>query len=131
MTKTRLLLAGLLTGAVAVGTACKTDTSTTTPGTQPTMPTSADDAGTGGTGFDTPQSAPLPDDGIREREPDVHNTPIDEPGTGGSGLEPHDMDRPDAMGDDTADKPLNKPPHIDSSVHDDSMSEDTAPMQKQ
>jgi hypothetical protein len=131
MTKTKLLLAGLLTGAVAFGTACKTDTATT--GSPPATPASTDDAGTGGTGFNTPQSAPLPDDGIREREPDVHNTPIDEPGTGGSGLEPDGMTRPpDAIGNEPIDEPMNTTPPIDSSVDDDdAMTEDTQPLPKQ
>lgn len=131
MTKTKLLLAGLLTGAVAFGTACKTDTATTSP--EPMTPATTDDAGTGGTGFDTPQTAPLPDDGIREREPDVHNTPIDEPGTGGSGLEPNGMTPPpDAIGNEPIDEPMRTTPPIDSSMDDDdTMTEDMQPMPKQ
>jgi hypothetical protein len=140
MTKTKLLLAGLLTGAVAFGSACKTDTAATgtSTGTQTTMPASTEDAGTGGAGINTPRSTPLPDDGVREREPDVHNTPIDEPGTGGSGMEPdgmtrpNDMRPPDAIGNEPIDEPMNTPPSVDSTVDDDNtMTEDTQPLPKQ
>ncbi|MFY0582191.1 hypothetical protein ACN28S_55045 [Cystobacter fuscus] len=130
MTKTKLLLAGLLTGAVAFGTACKTDTATKSP--EPMTPATTEDAGTGGTGFDTPRSTPLPNDGIREREPDVHNTPLDEPGTGGSGLEPNGMMPPDSIGNEPMDEPMRTTPPIDSSMDDDNtMTEDTQPLPKQ
>src|SRR5690242_14134852 len=70
MTKTKLLLAGLLTGAVALGTACKTDKGTTNTGAAQTT-TMTPDAGTGGAGMDSPSQDvyPLPQEGTREMEP--------------------------------------------------------------
>ncbi|MBM7112731.1 hypothetical protein [Archangium primigenium] len=108
MTKTKFILAGLMAGAVAFGAGCKTDTAARGT-TEQSVP--APDTGTGGTGFDTPQSmpqdgtmAPIEDDAsVREREPGVHQTPpiIDEPGTGGSGLPDSDgLERPDGLGQD-------------------------------
>ncbi|WNG51697.1 hypothetical protein F0U60_52015 [Archangium minus] len=118
MTKTKLLLAGLLTGAVAFGTACKTDkgAANTGTGTGTDTTTMTPDAGTGGTGLDDPNSVPqdtqpLPPEGTREMEPGVHEgttptTPM-EPGTGGTGLEPEPMDRTNSLGGETSDEPLN------------------------
>ena len=77
MTKTKLLLAGLLAGAVAVGTGCKTDKGTANTGTDTTN-TMAPDAGTGGAGE---EMEPLPQEGTREMEPGVHDDTLDEPGT--------------------------------------------------
>jgi hypothetical protein len=107
MTKTKLLLAGLLTGAVAFGTACKTDKGTTNTGTDTN--TMATDAGTGGTGLDNPHPDihPLPQEGTREMEPGVHEGTIEEPGTGGTGLGPEPIDRMDPLGGETSDEPLN------------------------
>ena len=125
--KKQLLLAGLLTGAVALGTGCKMGTSNM-PAPAPEQPMSApaDTSGMGGSGEETPQSAPIPDDGIREREPDVHHAPINEPGTGGSGTMNNDgIDRPDVIGNDTVDDSMNKAPPVDSTL-DNSMSEDSA-----
>ncbi len=129
--KKQLLIAGLLTGAVALGSGCKMGTSNMpAPGSEQSVPAPVDNSGMGGSGQDTPQSAPIPDDGIREREPDVHNTPIDEPGTGGSGMIPdHGVERPDVIGNDTVEDPLNKAPPVDSSM-DDSMTEDSAVPQR-
>jgi hypothetical protein len=112
MTKTKLLLTGLLAGAVAFGTACKTDKGTTTPpstGTDTSVMST--DGGTGGAGQDIPVS-PLPQEGTREMEPGVHegNT-HGEPGTGGTGLEPEtepiDRADDDSLGGETGDEPLN------------------------
>jgi hypothetical protein len=119
MTRTKLLLTGLLAGAVAFGTACKTDKGTTN--TDTGTNTMATDAGTGGAGYDNPDQGsqgmnPVPEEGTREMEPDVHegntldepNTgDLDEPGTGGTGLEPEPIDRTNDMGDETGEEPLN------------------------
>jgi hypothetical protein len=113
MTRTRLLLTGLLAGAVAFGTACKTDKGNTNTGTGTDTTTMGTDAGTGGAGYDNPDHSrqgvnPVPEEGTREMEPGVHegNT-VDEPGTGGTGLEPEPIDRTDRMGGETSDEPLN------------------------
>ncbi|OJT19453.1 hypothetical protein BO221_34260 [Archangium sp. Cb G35] len=112
MTKTKLLLAGLLAGAVAFGTGCKTDkgAANTNTGTDTSsMPT---DAGTGGAGADPmdrerEEVDPLPQEGTREMEPGVHDDIPAQPGTGGTGLEPEPMDRAnDPLGDETTDEPL-------------------------
>ena len=50
--KTKLLLAGLLAGAMAFGTACKTGNTNTGTGTDTT--TMGTDAGTGGAGLEEP-----------------------------------------------------------------------------
>ncbi|QRK11567.1 hypothetical protein JQX13_16720 [Archangium violaceum] len=108
MTKTKLLLAGLLTGAVAFGTACKTDQGTANTGTGTDTTIMTQDAGTGGAGVDT-----LPEEGTREMEPGAHggyptpSTNPAEPGTGGTGLEPESMDNTDRLGGETSDEPLN------------------------
>ncbi|HEX8822790.1 MAG TPA: hypothetical protein VF794_22885 [Archangium sp.] len=109
MTKTRLLLTGLLAGAVAFGTACKTDTaakSTTTP------PPIGASSGAGGAGIDTPDedtsqnTNPTPEEGTRETEPGVHEgTHHPDPGTGGAGLEPEPLDS--SLEGETSDEPLN------------------------
>ncbi len=125
MTRTKLLLTGLLAGAVAFGTACKTDkgntntgtstdTTNTGPGTDTTMTT---DAGTGGAGYDTPDRSRQdvnqePQEGTRELEPGVHEghtieEPFDEPGTGGTGLDEEPIDRTDSLGEETGEEPLN------------------------
>ncbi|HYO53698.1 hypothetical protein [Archangium sp.] len=111
MTKTKLLLAGLLAGAVAFGTACKTDKGTTNTGTDQTT-TMTQDAGTGGAGVDTldrgrEEMDPLPQEGTREMEPGVHEGTHEEPGTGGTGLEPEPIDRTNTLGGETSDEPLN------------------------
>ncbi|MFE8603647.1 hypothetical protein [Archangium violaceum] len=112
MTKTKLLLAGLVAGAVAFGTGCKTDkgAANTNTGTDTSsMPT---DAGTGGAGADTMDRdredvEPLPQEGTREMEPGVHDDIPAQPGTGGTGLEPEPMDRTnDSLGGETSDEPL-------------------------
>ncbi|ATB29563.1 hypothetical protein [Melittangium boletus] len=136
MTKTKLLLAGLLTGAVAFGAGCKTDTASRS-GTQQSTPP-APDTGTGGTGFDTPQSMPPSDTtpiegdtGTREREPDVHRAPpLDEPGTGGSGTLP-DSDglEPDGLGQDNLDAPV-VPDSNDAPINDGMMNNGTSVPQK-
>ncbi|WP_375768993.1 hypothetical protein NR798_46230 [Archangium gephyra] len=111
MTKTKLLLAGLVAGAVAFGTGCKTDKGTTNTGTDTS--TMSTDAGTGGAGIDTMDRGreevdPLPQEGTREMEPGVHDDIPAEPGTGGTGLEPEPMDRTnDTLGGETSDEPLN------------------------
>ena len=115
MKTTKFLLAGLLTGALAMGVGCKTDTAAR--GSEPSAPIPPS-SGTGGAGMDVPQSMP-PSDGstlpegntdTREREPGVHQTPpIDEPGTGGSGMLPDDdgLERPDGLGSgDRIDDPM-------------------------
>ncbi|WPB77506.1 hypothetical protein KYC5002_52070 [Archangium violaceum] len=112
MTKTKLLLAGLVAGAVAFGTGCKTDkgAANTNTGTDTSsMPT---DAGTGGAGADTMDRdredvEPLPQEGTREMEPGVHDDIPAQPGTGGTGLEPEPMDRTnEPLGGETSDEPL-------------------------
>jgi hypothetical protein len=114
MKTTKFLLAGLLTGALAMGVGCKTDTAAR--GTEPSTPTQPN-SGTGGTGMDVPQSIPPSDDmslpqdntDTREREPGVHPMPpINEPGTGGSGLPDDDgLERPDGLGTgDRVDDPM-------------------------
>lgn len=96
MTNTKLLLAGLLAGTVALGTGCKTDKSTTNTSTDQMAPMTPD-AGMGGAGIDTEREEvePLPQEGTREMEPDVHDDPLDEPGTGGTGFEPEPLDDTD------------------------------------
>jgi hypothetical protein len=113
MTRTKLLLTGLLAGAVAFGTACKTDKGNTNTGTGTDTTTMGTDAGTGGAGYDNPDHSrpgdnPVPEEGIREMEPGVHegNT-VEEPGTGGTGLEPEPMDRANDLGGETGEEPLN------------------------
>ncbi len=133
MTKTKLLLAGLLTGAMAFGTACKTNTSTAntdtgngtatgTTGVGTEQPTSmTPDAGTGGTGLDDPNQGvnTLPPEGTREMEPGVHDNTTEEPGTGGTGLEPEPIDRTDDRGE-TGNESLRP----SSPTHQPSMDED-------
>jgi hypothetical protein len=99
MTKTKLLLAGVLAGAVAFGTACKTDKGTTNTGTGTGTDTTmmgGDDAGTGGAGMDNMDTRermdPLPEEGTREMEPGVHDDTLDDPGTGGAGMDTEPMD---------------------------------------
>ena len=108
--KTKLLLAGLVAGAVAFGTGCKTDKGTTNTGTDQTS-TMSTDAGTGGADIDTMDRGreevdPLPQEGTREMEPGVHDDIPAEPGTGGTGLEPMDRTN-DTLGGETSDEPLN------------------------
>jgi hypothetical protein len=108
--KTKLLLAGLVAGAVAFGTGCKTDKGTTNAGTDTTN-TMSTDAGTGGAGVDTMDRGreevdPLPQEGTREMEPGVHDDIPAEPGTGGTGLEPMDRTN-DTLGGEMSDEPLN------------------------
>jgi hypothetical protein len=60
-------------------------------------------------------------------EPDVHegNT-VDEPGTGGTGLEPEPIDQTDRMGGETGEEPLNPgaPANTEDPMqHDDGMRE--------
>jgi hypothetical protein len=115
---TKLLLTGLLAGAVAFGTACKTDKSNTNTSTgTDTDTTMTTDAGTGGAGYDTPDRSsqdvtPVPEEGVREMEPGVHEghtieEPGEEPGTGGTGLEPEPIDRTDSLDEETGEEPLN------------------------
>ncbi|MFY0527485.1 hypothetical protein ACN28I_31495 [Archangium gephyra] len=110
--KTKLLLAGLVAGAVAFGTGCKTDKGTTNTSTDQTN-TMSTDAGTGGAGVDTMDRGreevdPLPQEGTREMEPGVHDDIPAEPGTGGTGFEPEPMDPTnDTLGGETGDEPLN------------------------
>jgi hypothetical protein len=107
MTKTKLLLTGLLAGAVAFGTACKTDKAATNTDTTTPLGT---DAGMGGAGYDHPDHSrqgtnPVPEEGTREMEPDVHEGTHDmPPGTGGTGLEDEPMNESD---NPTGDEPLN------------------------
>lgn len=125
MTKTKLLLAGLLAGAVAVGTGCKTDKGSTNTGTDTS--TMSTDAGTGGAGVDTMDRGreevdPLPQEGTREMEPGVHDDIPDEPGTGGTGLEPEPMDRTnDTLGGETSDEPLNPGAPANEPIPDEGM----------
>jgi hypothetical protein len=114
MTKTKLLLTGLLAGAVAFGTACKTDKGSTHTGTGTDTTTMGTDAGTGGTGYDNPDntrsSHPLPQEGTREMEPGVHEGDTHErPGTGGAGMDQEPIDRAgdNSLGGETSDEPLN------------------------
>jgi hypothetical protein len=112
MTKTKLLLAGLVAGAVAFGTGCKTDKGPANTNTGTDTTTMSTDAGTGGAGVDTmdrgrEEMDPLPQEGTREMEPGVHDDTLTEPGTGGTGLEPEPMDRTnDTLGGETSDEPL-------------------------
>ena len=71
MTKTKLLLAGLLTGAVALGTGCAT---TATRDTDP--PTPASTPGIGGAGLD-----PNPDHNIPNAPNGIDGDPLSNPGT--------------------------------------------------
>lgn len=114
MTKTKLLLTGLLAGAVAFGTACKTDKGSTNTGTGTgTDTTMGTDAGTGGTGSENPayppSSHPLPQEGTREMEPEVHQGTHEEPGTGGTGMEQEPIDRAgdNSLGGESGKEPLN------------------------
>jgi hypothetical protein len=109
MTKTKLLLTGLLAGAVAFGTACKTDRSATGTGTGTDTTTMGTDAGTGGAGMDNTDHTrqgtnPVPEEGMREQEPGVHEGHPDMQGTGGTGLEDEPMDESDNI---TGEDPLN------------------------
>ncbi len=133
MTKTKLLLAGVLAGAVALGTGCKTDKGTTNTDTTNTDTTNtmAPDAGMGGAGVDTMDRGreeidPLPQEGTREAEPGVHDDIPAEPGTGGTGLEPEPMDRTnDSLGGETSDEPLNPGAPANQPVPDEGMMNDT------
>lgn len=131
MTKTKLLLTGLLAGAVAFGTACKTDKGNTSTGTGTGSDTTmGTDAGTGGTGYDNPErprgANPLPQEGTREMEPGVHQGTHEEPGTGGTGLEQEPIDRAgdNSLGGETSDEPLNpgapanQPPPNEGTMND-------------
>lgn len=112
MTKTKLLLAGLVAGAVAFGTGCKTDKGAANTNTGTDTSSMSTDAGTGGAGVDTmdrdrQEAEPLPQEGTREMEPGVHDDIPAQPGTGGTGLEPEPMDRTnDTLGGETSDEPL-------------------------
>ncbi|PTL79545.1 hypothetical protein [Vitiosangium sp. GDMCC 1.1324] len=124
MTKTKLLLASVLAGAVAYGAACKTDKTAANANiekaeeTVDTIPDAGDGTGvgkppnSGGSGYD-----PLPAEGERESEPGVHQSaPPDEPGTGGSGLEPEPLDKSDDLNEpmdpvDPSDEPAPEPQH--------------------
>jgi hypothetical protein len=128
MTKTKLLLAGVLAGAVAFGTACKTDKGTTNTGTDTTM--MGTDAGTGGAGMDDMDTRermdPLPEEGTREMEPGVHDDTLNDPGTGGAGMDTEPMDP--SMDRETSDEPLNpgapaNTPQDDGMMRDDGMTE--------
>ena len=135
MTKTKLLLAGVLAGAVAFGTACKTDKGTTNTGTGTT--TMGTDAGTGGAGMDNTMDDmdtrdrmdPLPEEGTREMEPGVHDDTLNDPGTGGAGMGTEPMDpNPSNMDRETSDEPLNpgapaNTPKDDGMMRDDGMTE--------
>lgn len=128
MTKTKLLVAGLLAGAVALGTGCKTDKGTTNTGTDNSA-TMAPDAGTGGAGVDPMDRSreevePLPQEGTREMEPDVHDDTPAEPGTGGTGLEPEPLDPADGLGGETSDEPLNPGAPANQPVPDEGMMND-------
>jgi len=110
MTKTKLLLAGVLAGAVAFGTACKTDRATTNTDTMGT------DSGTGGAGMDNTMDDmdtrdrvdPLPEEGTREMEPGVHDDTLNDPGTGGAGMDTEPMDpKASDLDRETSDEPLN------------------------
>lgn len=113
MTRTKLLLTGLLAGAVAFGTACKTDKGTTDTTTNPGMDQTqmAPDSGTGGSTYTNPNEGredvnPVPDESTRESEPGVHQQPNEEePGTGGTGFEPQPLDR-DNLGGENSSEPL-------------------------
>ena len=110
--KTKLLLAGLLAGAMAFGTACKTDKGNTNNGTGTDTTTMGTDSGTGGAGLDNPDHNrqgvnPVPEEGMREMEPGVHEGTQDEPGTGGAGLEDDPLDRNNTLGGETSEEPLN------------------------
>lgn len=126
--KTKLLLAGLVAGAVAFGTGCKTDKGTTNTGTDQTN-TMSTDAGTGGAGIDTMDRGreevdPLPQEGTREMEPGVHDDIPAEPGTGGTGLEPEPMDRTnDTLGGETSDEPLNPGAPANQPIPDEGMND--------
>jgi hypothetical protein len=127
MTKTKLLLAGVLAGAVAFGTACKTDKGTTNSGTGTgTTMMGGDDAGTGGAGMDNTMDDmdtrdrmdPLPEEGTREMEPGVHDDTLNEPGTGGAGMDTEPMDpNPSDMGREPS------TPQDDGMMRDDGMTE--------
>ncbi len=118
MKKTQLLLAGLLTGTMAFGVACSTDKAArdTRPAPAETM-----NPGTGGAGEDInaptrgEDMTPIPaQEGTREMEPEVHETPMGEPpGTGGAGLDdtqmkdaPEPLQRPDGLGQDNELEPM-------------------------
>lgn len=112
MTKRKLLLTGLLAGAVAFGTACKTDKGNTNTGSGTDTTTMDTDAGTGGTGYSNPDTNiyPLPREGTREMEPGVHEGDThEEPGTGGTGMEQEPIDRSgdDSLGGETGSEPRN------------------------
>lgn len=128
MTKTKLLLAGLLAGAVAFGTGCKTNQGTTNTGTDQTT-TMTPDAGMGGAGVDTMDRGreevdPLPQEGTREMEPGVHEGTHEEPGTGGTGLEPEPIDPTDSLGGETSDEPLNPGAPANQPIPDEGMMND-------
>ncbi|MCY1083081.1 hypothetical protein [Archangium lansingense] len=125
MTKTKLLLAGLVAGAVAFGTGCKTDKGAENTGTA----TMAPDAGTGGAGVDPMERGreemdPLPPEGTREMEPDAHDDTLDEPGTGGTGLEQEPLDPDDSLGGETSDEPLNPGAPANQPIPDEGMKND-------
>lgn len=107
MTKTKLLLAGLITGTMAFGVACRTDQTTSR-----TPTTTMNTQDTGGSGDVTNRTrgegmTPMPEDNAtREMEPQVHENPTSPPpATGGSGLEPQPMDQTDRLPPETNQEP--------------------------
>jgi hypothetical protein len=138
MTKTKLLLTGLLAGAVAFGTACKTDkgatgTDTSTGANTTTMGT---DAGTGGAGYDNPDRGgvnPLPDEGTREREPGVHEGDIHAPAgnapAGNPGLEPGPLGEERDLSNETGEEPNNPGSQSPQPINDDPTSGDNGASQ--
>jgi hypothetical protein len=105
MTRSKFILAGLIAGAMALGTACKSDKAaemppadpstteetTTPPATDPGGTTTTPPGGTGGAGdVDADDiEAPIPDTGatIPEDYGGSGTMNPENPGTGGSGLE--------------------------------------------
>jgi hypothetical protein len=135
MTKTKLLLTGLLAGAVAFGTACKTDQSATTgtgtTGTDTT--TTGTDTGTGGAGHADPGRGkvnPLPDEGTREREPGVHKGDTHAP-AGNSGLEPGPLGDERDLSNETGEEPNNPGSQSPQPINDDPTSGEDGAAQPQ
>ncbi|KFA92942.1 hypothetical protein [Archangium violaceum] len=119
MTRSKFILAGLIAGAMAFGTACKSDKAAEMPPADPsttesTPPPATDEggttmppAGTGGAGMESGVAAPIPDTGVMVPEDYGGSGEMnpENPGTGGSGdiiqddeVRQDDVTLPDSMG---------------------------------
>jgi hypothetical protein len=92
MTRTKLILAGLIAGAMAFGTACKSDKAAErTEPTESTMGTTTDESGTTHQGGTTPGSTnPGGTGGAGDMDSDIGPQDTTGDDLGGSGISPDD-----------------------------------------